>query len=215
MTPEVINGLFAVSGAVVGAIVSAAFALAIHQRTKERKELSVLLSKPKQLVNVHDSVKDSIQITVAGRVAETASNLDYYIANTGNKVLEDVNIIIETVGNTDIFGGCTPESNFGASYAEDTEVSWEEDGTFAIKAAFLNPGDELSGYILLANIPTDVRVIYRAPGVKLKVIKDHDVDRGSVFTDMIFEVAKRNFILDTYLKLAIPAYREQRRKDDL
>lgn len=215
MTPEVVNGIFAISGAVAGAIVSALLAFGINQRTKERRELSVLLSKPKQLVNVHDSVKDSIQISVAGRVVETASHLDYYIANTGNKVLENVNIVIETSGNTDIFGGCTPGSNFNASHSEDTIVSWEDNGTFTIEAKFLNPGDELSGYILLANIPTDVRVLFRAPDVKLNVIKDHESDRGSVFTDVIFDFAKRNFFLDLYLKLFVPAYREQRRKDDL
>ena len=40
MTPETINGLFAVGGAVIGAIVSAALAYALHHRTKEKKELS-------------------------------------------------------------------------------------------------------------------------------------------------------------------------------
>lgn len=215
MSPEVINGIFAIGGAVVGAILSAALAFGISQRTKERKELSVLLSKPKQLINVHDSVKDSIKIMVAGREAVTASHLDYYIANTGNKVLENVHIVIETVGDTDIFGGCTPGSNFNVENSEDTLVSWEDDGQFTIEAKFLNPGDELKGYILLANIPTDIRVVFRAPDVKLKVLKDHDLDRGSVFTDVIFDVAKNNFILDSYLKLAVPAYREQRRKDDI
>ena len=67
MTPETINGTFAVGGAVVGAVVSAALAYAIHNRTKEKKELSVVLSKPKQLVDDHDSIKDSINIEVMGR----------------------------------------------------------------------------------------------------------------------------------------------------
>lgn len=214
MQPEVINGLFAISGAVAGAIVSAALTLGIKQKTKERKELSVLLSKPKQLISVHDRVQDSIELFVAGRAAKTASHVDYYIANTGNSVLEDINLTIETGSDTDIFGGCTPDSNFNASTLEDAIVSWNDDGSLTVEAKFLNPGDELSGYILLANMPTNINVKYRAPGVILKVLKDQDTERDSVFTNMIYEIAKQNFFLDAYLKLFIPAYRKQRRSED-
>lgn len=215
MTPETINGVFAIGGAVIGAVLSAALAYAIHNRTKEKKVLSVVFSKPKQLIDVHDSIKDSINIEVMGRKVDTASHLEYYIANTGNSVINDINIVVETAGDTEIFGGNVPASNFKDVISEDTLVSWEDDGAFSLTTKFLNPGDELHGYILLANIPSEIHVRYRQAGVQLKVTKNHESEKRDVFADLIYEFSSRNFILDSYLKLAIPAYREQRRKDEL
>ena len=92
--------------------------------------------------------------------------------------------------------------------SEDTLVSWEEAGSISLTSKFLNPGDELNGYILLVNIPSGINVRFIQAGVQLKATKDFESEKRDVFSGLIYEFASRSFILDSYLKLAIPAYRE-------
>ncbi|WP_143421456.1 hypothetical protein [Halovibrio salipaludis] len=215
MSTEVINGLFSIVGAVLGALITALVAIIIHRKSRQRKELTIYLSKPKRLVSVDDVIKDSIEIKVAGRKAETASHMDYYIANTGNSVIDDVNIGVKTIGNTDIIGGNVPEKNFDSSDELDLVVGWENEGGISIKAGYLNPGEKVSGYILLANIPDDVEVKYRAPGVKLVLKKNYDASSEDLFYNLIIQMVKSNPLLDIYFRAFSRTYREKRNNDEL
>ena len=83
MTPEVLNGIFAISGAVIGAIIAGLFAWLIQAKYKSKKILKVLISKPKALIDIHDSLQGLISINISGEPVNTVSSVDYYILNSG------------------------------------------------------------------------------------------------------------------------------------
>ncbi|WP_231363215.1 hypothetical protein [Thioalkalivibrio sp. ARh4] len=121
---------------------------------------------------------------------------------------------IKTRGGVEIFGGNTPQTNFEGLGTNDVVVSLESEGCIRLVAPFLNPGDEIRGHLRMANVPTQTEVNYRAPGVKLSLVRDYDQDREKVYSNMIIELAKRSLLLDFYLKLTSLAYREMRKRDE-
>lgn len=215
MTPEVLNGIFAISGAVIGAIIAGLFAWLIQAKYRSKKILKVLISKPKALIDIHDSLQGLISINISGEPVNTVSSVDYYILNSGNEVLRDIDLQFAFSDNVRILGGNCPKLNFSTNSVEDFALHLDERSSCEIKAGFLNPGEEARGHLLLNAIPSETSVNFRQAGVVLEVQKNYDPARSSAISEILYEAAKSNFFLDTYLKLALPAYKKQRDKNGI
>lgn len=213
MSIEIINGIFAITGAVIGAVIAGLFAWVLQIKYRSKKELKILLSKPKRLVDIHDTLKGLISINIAGEEVETVANIDYFVMNTGNEVLSNILIKFEFNSDLRILGGNCPSANFSVMESEDFTLHLNTGNTCEIKAHFLNPGEEIRGHLLLNKIPKKTKVTFRQPNVSLKLEKEYDSARTTMITDVLYEAAKSNFILDAYLKLALPAYRKHREKN--
>ena len=79
MSPEITNGIFAISGAVIGALIAGLIAWAIQANYRSRKSIKVLISKPRPLIDIDESVKDRIIVSMHGQEVETLTSIDYYV----------------------------------------------------------------------------------------------------------------------------------------
>ena len=215
MEPETINGIFAIAGAIIGAVLAGLFAWLLQAKYRPRKEPKVLVARPKRLVDVDDSVKGMISVVVGGEEVETVTSVDYYILNTGNEVLSNIQLAIKFPTDVRILGGNCPATNFTTTTTEDFALHLDSNNDCEIQASFLNPGEEARGHLLLNNMPDAIDVHFRQPGVKLIIKKGYDSARTTMATEILYEAAKSNFTLDTYLKLALPAYRKLRSKNGI
>lgn len=212
MDPEIIKGIFAISGAVIVAVIAGLFAWALQNRNKTKRELKILASKPKDLVDIDDSLRGMIDIQIVGMSVDTVSSVDYYIVNSGNDVLHDLEVYFTFSNGTRILGGNCPELNFSTTEKEAFVLSIVENSSCSILAGFLNPGDEARGHIFLNKADCNLEVSFRQPGVSVSIDKNYDPARLSAVSEMLYDAAKSNWLLDSYFRLAIPAYKKHRAK---
>ncbi len=172
MTPETINGIFAISGALIGAIAAGLIAWALQAKYQVKKSLIVLISKPKLLADVDASITGMPTITLARQEADVIASVDYYLVNAGNQALENIDINFSFDRNVRILGGNCPKKNFNTNCVDDFSLHLEKNSTCNIKAKFLNPGEEAKGHLLIKNMPTSIDVIFRQPNVNFKLKKD-------------------------------------------
>jgi len=92
MPPELINGLFALGGAVVGAIIGGVFSLRAASVNRDRKELSISHSYPSHLLMLDDRVESDIDIIVAGEKVKSIVLSEINFANTGNTTIRDLTV---------------------------------------------------------------------------------------------------------------------------
>lgn len=172
MTPETINGIFGISGAVVGSIAAGLIAWALQVKYRVKKSLKVLISRPKLLVDADGQIKNIPRIMAINQQVETITSIDYYLINTGNQALENIDIHFSFDGNIRILGGNCPKKNFKTNCVDDFSLHLEKNSTCNIRARFLNPGEEAKGHLLIRNMPTAVDVVFRQPNVDFKLKKD-------------------------------------------
>lgn len=166
MTPETINGIFTISGAVIGAIAAGLITWALQAKYQVKKSLIVLISKPKLLADV-----DVPTITCTKQEADVIASVDYYLVNAGNQALENIDINLSFDKNVKILGGNCPKKNFKTDCVDDFSLNLEENSTCNIKAKFLNPGEEAKGHLLIKNMPMSIDVMFRQPNVYFKLKK--------------------------------------------
>lgn len=90
MSPEIVNGLFAVGGAISGAVVGGLITLYGIRKSRDRKEITISTSSPSRLLVVHDRLRDDVQIIVSGEPVENVLLSEIYISNTGNRTVENL-----------------------------------------------------------------------------------------------------------------------------
>ncbi|MDM1708989.1 hypothetical protein [Thiopseudomonas alkaliphila] len=211
MSPEVVNGVFAVSGAVLGAIIAGFFSWMLQAKYKSKKKLKVFISEPRALVDIHDSLKGIVSININDEPVETVANVDYYILNSGNEALTNIELEFSFSDNARILGGNTPQKNFKTKGVGDFSLHLEKNSSCEILAAYLNPGEEVRGHLLLNRMPKETEVKFRQPNVEFEVSKNYDPTKKSMLIDALYEAAKNNYILNIYFKMTIPVYRRYRK----
>ena len=92
MSSEVVNGLFALGGAVLGAVVTGVISWLQAKKTAKHKELTVFTSRPISLVEVDSMISEVIKITIGGTPVSTVYTLDVTLLNTGTETLHDVSV---------------------------------------------------------------------------------------------------------------------------
>ena len=64
MKSEVVNGLFALGGGVVGAILTGAISWIQNSRNRSRSELTIFTGYPEALIQVDSSITEIVEIRV-------------------------------------------------------------------------------------------------------------------------------------------------------
>ncbi|MGH8660122.1 MAG: hypothetical protein ACREV4_17095 [Gammaproteobacteria bacterium] len=206
MTPEMVNGLFALGGAALGAVLTGAFSLYQSKKTLRKKELAIYTTAPSRLLAVDSTLKDLIVVTINGKKVPTVYIVDTVIANTGNEVLNDLKAKVCWEGKGEIVSTEIGRANFDPKLDE-IAIARVGDLEIDISASYLNPGDELVVRSLFSGRPSKWRVEFRQPGVSLNK-RLTDTGLPNIFAKAMFEGIRSNWILDSYFKLALPQYRK-------
>ncbi|WP_123630250.1 hypothetical protein [Salinisphaera orenii] len=206
MKPEFINGIFAVSGAIAGAILSGIFGWLISRRNDPRSELSIFSSRTARLIEVDSSISEIVEIRVHGRVLPTVYTSDIRIVNTGTEPLYEGQIDVSIVGDeARILAVDVVETAPGADRALNTMIV-DQNQSLKLTFEYINPSEEFVVRALLSSRPNQLLPEFRQPGVVTKIRTDAELIPG-VLGRLMFESIRSNWLLDLYFRALMKPYR--------
>ena len=83
MAPEIINGLFALGGALIGVV----GAWLIARSGKEKQKITLVVSPYSKLLDVNDTAKSEVQIKYKGNSISELGAGEFAAQNTGTNVM--------------------------------------------------------------------------------------------------------------------------------
>ena len=206
LKPELVNGIFALGGTILGAVLSGTFSWYQNKQNRSRSELSIFTSHTARLIEVDSSISQIVEIRVKGEIVPTVYTLDTRIANTGTKTLHDGDIHITLVGDAKVIAVDITDFSEGARDALTVELIEQSEG-FRVHFNYINPDEEFLLRALLSARPSTVEPLFRKPGIKTRVRTNYDPMMPGVMGRVLFEIIRTNLILHLYFKLLIPPYR--------
>ena len=207
LSPELINGVFVLGGAFIGASLTGIISWIHAARNRSRSELSIFASRPKRLIEVDSSVSEIVEISMDGEIVPSIYTLDIRIANTGTELLNDGAIRVEFAGQVKVLGIDFGDLPAGALDAFEIEQISQQCEEYLVHFKYINPGEELEVKVLLNAKPLTVTANFRQPGVNSLIQTDYDPLRAELFEKPIYDLFRQNWILHSYLKLVLPQYK--------
>lgn len=206
MTSEVVNGLFALGGAVLGALVTGYISWKQAKKYAKRNELSVITSRASNLLKIDSTISEVVKISIGEDVIPSVFTFDILLINSGSETLYDLEVITQIDNSLKIIACDISLSNFELVDGKYLARK-ESDTNVIVEADYLNPGDELMAKVLVTGDPGFIKSSFRQAGVKLILRDNFDPTTPDVFTRALFESVRKNFLLHTYMKMSIPFYR--------
>ena len=164
MRPEIINGLFALGGALIGVV----GAWLVSKASKETQKITLFVSPCSKLLEVGDSAKSDVQITYRGASIKDLGAGEVAVQNTGTKALENIEIHISPNSSTPLLVLETSSTNFTAPDSF-IDIQSESDGSYRIGIQYLNPNDRAVFYYRIASLKIpNVSVRKLGLGVEMK-----------------------------------------------
>jgi hypothetical protein len=210
MSPEIVNGLFAIAGAVIGALLTGAVSFYQTRKSSRRKELTIVSKYPSRLVEVDEQFSKHVEVRVDGKVVPTVFVVDFVVLNSGSEVLDNLEVPVTYRGDGEVVAVSLGETNFSAG-PEDCIVEQRDPHSVLLRLKYLNPGDEAAVWVILSGRPRELTNDFRQPGVRChQRLELAGSERGAV-TEALFQYVHRNPLLDMYMTIALPAYRSYAR----
>jgi len=207
MASEVINGLFALGGAIVGAIISGLFALIVANRSRSRKEITISRSFPAQIIAVQGEYKDKIKISAFGEEVESLSLSEIYISNTGNLPISK--LLIKATSSEDMkLILSDPIDQATEDIRQGTSVSVTNTNCLEVDVDFINPGEEIALRSLYAGENPDWNIETRQEGLKIEYRNDPVSSYSDVLADAVFSAILGGYIMDAVFRAVSAPYRE-------
>jgi len=207
LSPELINGMFVLGGAFIGASLTGIISWIHAAKNRSRSELSIFANRPKRLIEVDSSVSEIVRISMDGEIVPSILTLDIRIANTGTELLNDGAIRVEFAGQVKVLGIDFGDLPAGALDAFEIEQISQQCEEYLVHFKYINPGEELEVKVLLNAKPLTVTANFRQPGVNCLIQTDYDPLRAELFEKPIFDLLRQNWILHSYLTLVLPQYK--------
>ena len=205
MSPEVTNGLFALGGAVLAALISGAFIWAQTKRWGVRPELSIFIERSAHLIAVDSSISDLVEIRVQGVPVPTVYTSDTRIVNTGTVPLKSGEIDFAMSNDADLIVVNVVEFPDGAADAITLEPNDDSQG-YRARFQYINPGEEFHLRALMTAIPSQIQPRFRQPGVVTRIRKNQEPTLPGLLANVLFEIIRNNWLLHFYFKHAVPQY---------
>lgn len=207
LSPEMVNGLFAVGGAVVGAIIAGLFTIYIARSTKEKKEIVVSTSYASRLLVVHDQIASNVEIIVSGNKVENVILSEIFISNTGNKAVENLNFPISCqpsvqIISTDALDQSTDAPRSGSS------ISKTSSHAFDVTIDYINPGEEIALRCMVSGEEPEWNVALRQPELSVVRREQPVASYSDVVAEVLFESFANVPILSSYLRITSPAFKK-------
>ncbi len=211
MSPEIVNGLFALGGAALGAVLTGALSWYQITKTKEKRELTILSTRPSNLIAVDSSISEMVKITVSNHVVPTVYTFDLIVQNSGNQTVSDICIPVSTEVDGRLLGVDIESSNF-AIETDSCEVALDGPTHFRVDLKYLNPGEELTWRVLASAVPKKVEPGFRQPGVYSRIRTNYEAAVPDVISRALLDALAANTLLDVSMKISSPQYRRWREK---
>jgi hypothetical protein len=206
MTPELTNGLFALAGAVGGAVITGAIAWRQARALASRKELTVVSTRPAKLLEVDRTVRGIVEIRIGGRLVPTLYMSSVALQNSGNQEIESIEAVVQIKGSCEILNAEVADAPSGVDPLT-MSPKVVDAKSVSISVAYLNPGETLSVRLLLSDKPEKISVNCRQKGVSVLTREDFDPTQPGAAGRVFYEALGRNALLHWYLRLVLPSYR--------
>lgn len=206
MKPEIVNGLFALGGAALGAFLTSTFSWLQNKKSQSRSELSILTSRAARLIEVDSSISEIVEIRVHGDTVPSVYTLDTRLLNTGTEPLHDGDIYIDLIGESTVLALDIPDSPTVAGDVLTVERKEDKTG-FRLRFDFMNPNEDFLLRALITARPYKVVPTFRQHGVTTRIQTDHDPELPGVLARVLFEAIRQNWILHLYVKTFFQPYR--------
>jgi len=206
LSPEVINGLFALGGAVVGGVIAGLFAVYVARSSKESKEIVVSTSNPSRLLVVHDQIAGDVEILVAGNKVENVILSEIFLSNTGNKAVENLNFPVSCQPGCELISVDALDQATDAPRPRST-VTLTNKREFSVAVDYVNPGEELALRCMVSGEPPDWSVELRQPELTVTRRERPVASYSNVVAEVVFESFASVPILSTYLRITSPVFK--------
>lgn len=206
MKPELLNGIFAISGAIIGAILTALLSRWNTKKDKKEKRLSVFSTYSTRLIEVSDLVKKNIEIKMNNKPINELYKNEILAINTGNLLIDAIHIDFKLQEDgAELVNIEKARSNFKIS-EEEYSISFDSNNG-QISISYLNPGDEIN-FILLSNKDTSINIKHRQKEVITIIKNDYYPETPGVVLKSFFDAMSSDIITRTYFSLAMPNFRK-------
>ena len=204
MKPELINGIFAISGAIIGALITGLFSRNIARKNNDKKEITLLSTHSSQLIEVADIVKKKAEILIDNKPVKGIYKNEFIIANSGNATLYDISVKL-TLKNED---AKLLSTEFNRSNFKIDESDYEirmDDNLVEITLSFINAMDEIN-FILLTDTETDIDIKFRQPEIGSLIKEGCNPETPGVLISAFYDAFESNSLFRAYFKLMVPGF---------
>lgn len=182
MSSDVINGLFALGGALIG-VLGTWF---IIRQTKDRRQIQVTVSPLARLLDIGNQVKSHVTILYKDEPIEALSMGELSIQNTGTVAVEQLEMTVSPQRDSSVIEFETSTSNFSFD-EQDVELIGDENAR-RVRISFLNPKDRLVLSYKLAGSRKRPDVVVRKLGVEVITRKDLVNWIPDIYSEIVYEM---------------------------
>lgn len=207
LSPEVLNGLFAVGGAVLGAVIAGIFAMVIAKRSKDKKEIVISTSHPSRLLVVHDQIASDVEILVSGNKVDNVILSEIFLSNTGNKAVENLSFPVTCQDTVQIISVDALDQASDARRSGSI-IKKKSSHEIGVSVDYINPGEEISLRCMVSGDEPEWTVAMRQP--ELNVIRREEpvASYSDVAAEIVFESFLAVPILGSYLRITSPIFKK-------
>lgn len=182
MSPEILNGIFALAGAIIG-VGGTWF---ITHRFKDRKRIAVIVSPLARMLDVGDRVKSEVQITYRGNLIEQLSMGEIALQNTGTTAVEDLEATLTSTTDSQLLDLSISSSNFAIN---DSAIHIEgNDKARTIRLDYLNVNDRVVFSYKLAGARKPVDIVVRKLGVEVAITRDYVGWIPDIYSEVVYSI---------------------------
>jgi hypothetical protein len=212
VTPETINGLYAIGGAVVGAVVAACLTAYFSARSEKKRILGAFFSPYSKLVQVSAQIASKITIHVEGEPVEDLYATELTILNLGNVAIKNINLTVD-LGEEQSVVTFDVDENAKKNIGVQVILPARTNG-FDVEVPFLNPQDELHLRFYVTSREHVPKAMFRQADVEFRTGMRERSLISTVAAEVILAAIQRNVILDGFFRLAFPVYRSYRKEKE-
>ncbi|WP_143540092.1 hypothetical protein [Rhodovulum sulfidophilum] len=206
-SPEIVNGIFAVGGAILGAVIAGVFAIFIARSSKDKKEIVVSTSHPSRLLVVHDQIASDVEILVSGNKVDNVILSEIFLSNTGNKAVENLSFPVSCQDSVQLISVDALDQASDAPRAGSvvTKKSGQE---IDVTIDYINPGEEISLRCMVSGDEPEWIVALRQPELNVVRREQPVASYSDVVAEIVFEGFANVPILSTYLRVTSPVFKK-------
>lgn len=181
MSPEVVNGIFAL----VGAIIGVAGTWFVTHSLRERKRIAVIVSPLARMLDIGKQVRSEVQITFRGNVVEQLSMGELALQNTGTSPVEALEVTLTCKSGSELLDLSVASANFSIGDAA-VQVDGGENAK-TIRLDYLNVNDRLVLSYKLAGARKAPEVVIRKLGVEVEIKRDYIGWIPDIYAEVVYE----------------------------
>jgi hypothetical protein len=196
MEPEIINGLFALGGALIGVI----GVWIITRNNKEKRKLSLIVSPLSTLLDVGDLAKSDVKITYKNKDIKNLYAGEVGIQNTGNTSIDEIELEIQPKKGVELLDLEHSSSNFLMS--DGFYSISKENKIDRIRINYLNPTDRILFTYRTTGI-SKPEFLLRKKGLNVETKNEIVNWIPDLYADIFFEELRKTGIPGFSLLLAL------------